>query len=1120
MAVQPGALGFSTSVRLAVADLGDGSITASALAQRLQAAHPQYADGLLARTTLDPDTGTRLPADAWLQALLDAYDVEALARSGREIIDGELVVLGLAALDAPLRAALDASGALAALLRGTAVRPAALADEARPAGARDLDVVLAQDVVGTRPLTVDDDLLGIEDDVRTLARLIVLRDATPPLAAGLFGDWGTGKSFFLERLRSRIDELQAQARATAGGLALCEHVVQVRFNAWHYMDADLWASLTSRIFETLDDDKDHHRRLHERFLAHLATATGQLEAASAAADAAEERAKREVTRLGKGQERRRQLRRALRIARRAADAPERAGRAALGIAGDDAELQPLRATLQDPALRIDRGVLLRRVALSVLAAVLVAVVAWALPLAAGWAVVASVAAAAGAAGGAASAVGRALVRARGARDRLRDQLDALEEALDDEEARAQAAREAALTAREEATRALAAVDEVRRSGLLRPLIHEGASTYRSRLGFLSQVRGDLEDMAALFDPESGDRRSGDPERIVLYIDDLDRCPPERVVDVLQAVHLLLAFPLFVVVVAVDSRWLVTSLEVHFERLLGRGEGGPANAGAALATDYLEKIFQLPIGLPPLDDRAYRALLGGVVGRRAVDEDGESARLNAPGAAAPAAAASDVPGVLARMPLPGRPLAVRFTPDGRTCVAVTTAGVFRWDRGRRTPRPLLERGLGLAAISLDGEHVAALAEDHRLLVVDVVSGAPPASTSLRYEDVRQVAPLAPGRVVVLQGDVVGVVDAREEADEHSEHQVVDGARELALAPDGRLLLVFADDGCRPFTLPLGEDRMHQFARPPPPWVAAGASRTGELLAAAPDELRLVSLEGEGEDAAILSGRSAGTPAAVTGVLGRSADGWWVATAGGVGLWPVVGGQLADMAGELVAGMTAVAADPEAGRVVAWGPDGFVVADGSGVLHRAGDERVDLAAVGARGGLAAVLDGSTLALWSIGDHADEPSEPLALTDPELRFLEELGDLVPTARAAKRLVNVYRVLRGSAAGRGLASSDGEDHRLVLVLLALVVSWPAHASRLCDAIDAAADVPPRTALQQLADADAGHVLAVVQTLVEQHDIAFDRARWDTWAPHVTRFLVPPRRRARRRPSAHRAVP
>jgi len=44
------------------------------------------------------------------------------------------------------------------------------------------------------------------------------------------------------------------------------------------------------------------------------------------------------------------------------------------------------------------------------------------------------------------------------------------------------------------------------------------------------------------------------QRIVLYVDDLDRCPPTKVVDVLRATHLLLALPLFVVIVAVDPRW--------------------------------------------------------------------------------------------------------------------------------------------------------------------------------------------------------------------------------------------------------------------------------------------------------------------------------------------------------------------------------------------------------------------------------------------------------------------------------------------------------------------------------------------------------------------------------------
>ena len=71
--------------------------------------------------------------------------------------------------------------------------------------------------------------------------------------------------------------------------------------------------------------------------------------------------------------------------------------------------------------------------------------------------------------------------------------------------------------------------------------------------------------------------------IILYIDDLDRCPPPKVVDVLQAVHLLLTFPLFVVVVAVDVRWVGRSLETHYLNLLRPDDG--ATSGAS-ARDYL------------------------------------------------------------------------------------------------------------------------------------------------------------------------------------------------------------------------------------------------------------------------------------------------------------------------------------------------------------------------------------------------------------------------------------------------------------------------------------------------------------------------------------------------------
>ena len=95
------------------------------------------------------------------------------------------------------------------------------------------------------------------------------------------------------------------------------------------------------------------------------------------------------------------------------------------------------------------------------------------------------------------------------------------------------------------------------------------------------------------------------DRIVLYVDDLDRCRPDHVVAMLEAVHLLLALDLFVAVVAVDARWLTRSLEVHYKDLLGTEEHED-DRGLRVSTPqgYLEKIFQITYALGPMDPRRF------------------------------------------------------------------------------------------------------------------------------------------------------------------------------------------------------------------------------------------------------------------------------------------------------------------------------------------------------------------------------------------------------------------------------------------------------------------------------------------------------------------------------------
>ena len=75
-------------------------------------------------------------------------------------------------------------------------------------------------------------------------------------------------------------------------------------------------------------------------------------------------------------------------------------------------------------------------------------------------------------------------------------------------------------------------------------------------------------------------------RIVLVIDDLDRCPPRQVVTVLEAAQLLMKTELFVVLIAIDLRYITRALEKVYRGIL-------AHEHHPTGLDYIEKIIQLP-----------------------------------------------------------------------------------------------------------------------------------------------------------------------------------------------------------------------------------------------------------------------------------------------------------------------------------------------------------------------------------------------------------------------------------------------------------------------------------------------------------------------------------------------
>jgi hypothetical protein len=128
---------------------------------------------------------------------------------------------------------------------------------------------------------------------------------------------------------------------------------------------------------------------------------------------------------------------------------------------------------------------------------------------------------------------------------------------------------------------------------LKALVDElnSGDRYKSFRGLTGQIHQDLARLGGQLGKVADPRKQ---QRIVLYVDDLDRCTSDRVVHVLQAVNLLLTMPLFVVVVAVDPRWLLRALEEHYRQPLD---------GQARALDYLDKIFHIPFAVRPMNNRA-------------------------------------------------------------------------------------------------------------------------------------------------------------------------------------------------------------------------------------------------------------------------------------------------------------------------------------------------------------------------------------------------------------------------------------------------------------------------------------------------------------------------------------
>lgn len=85
-------------------------------------------------------------------------------------------------------------------------------------------------------------------------------------------------------------------------------------------------------------------------------------------------------------------------------------------------------------------------------------------------------------------------------------------------------------------------------------------------------------------------------RIVVFVDDLDRCLPQGALEVLEAMKLFFDLEGFVFVVGLDQAVVERSIDLKYRVENASGESGSYQVRGA---DYIKKIFQLPYALAPV-----------------------------------------------------------------------------------------------------------------------------------------------------------------------------------------------------------------------------------------------------------------------------------------------------------------------------------------------------------------------------------------------------------------------------------------------------------------------------------------------------------------------------------------
>jgi predicted KAP-like P-loop ATPase len=89
------------------------------------------------------------------------------------------------------------------------------------------------------------------------------------------------------------------------------------------------------------------------------------------------------------------------------------------------------------------------------------------------------------------------------------------------------------------------------------------------------------------------------DSVVIFVDDLDRCLPERVIDTLEAIKLFLSVNNTAFIIGADERIIRHSIAMHLKLHTINNKSDFFMDTEQIITDYIEKLIQVPYRIPKL-----------------------------------------------------------------------------------------------------------------------------------------------------------------------------------------------------------------------------------------------------------------------------------------------------------------------------------------------------------------------------------------------------------------------------------------------------------------------------------------------------------------------------------------